>query len=84
MAPVASPVVGAIPSGCDAMQPPGHQPPPQRKAEGLRRAVMASDQTIARYSRQIDAMANGISRRINRLETIELRLKRAGKRDPKD
>jgi hypothetical protein len=66
------------------MQPPGRHSPPQRKAEGLRRAVTASDGAITRYSRQIDAMATGISRLIKRLEAIELRLKRAGKRDPKD
>jgi hypothetical protein len=51
------------------MQPPGGQLPPQRKAEGLRRAVTASDEAITRYSRQIDAMAAGISRLIKRLES---------------
>jgi len=54
------------------MQPPGRQLPEQRKAEGLRRAVTASD---TRYSRQIDAMATGLSRLIKRLEAIELRLR---------
>ena len=63
------------------MQPPGRQLPQRRKAEGLRRAVTASD---TRYSRQIDAMATGLSRLIKRLEAIELRLNRAGKRDPKE
>jgi hypothetical protein len=53
-------------------------------AEKLRRVVKVSDEAVTRYSRQIDAMATGISRLINRLETIELRLKRAGKRDPKE
>jgi hypothetical protein len=66
------------------MQPPGRKLPQQQKAEGLRRAVTASDEAISRYSRQVDGMATGISRLINRLETIELRLKRAGKRDPKE
>ena len=53
-------------------------------AEKLRRVVKVSDEAVTRYSRQIDAVAAGISRLINRLETIELRLKRAGKRDPKE
>ena len=76
---------GAIPlNGCDAMQPPGRQLSQQRKAEGLRRAVTASDEAITRYSRQIDAMATGLSRLIKRLEAIEPRLNRAGKRDPKE
>ena len=66
------------------MPPPGRQLLQQRKAEGLRRAVTASDEAVTRYSRQIDAMAAGISRLIKRLETIELRLKRAGKRDIKE
>jgi hypothetical protein len=66
------------------MQPPGRQLPQQRKAEMLRRLVTASDEAVTRYSRQVDAIATGKSRLINRLETIELRLKRAGKRDPKE
>jgi hypothetical protein len=66
------------------MQPPRRQLPQQQKAEGLRRAVTASDEAITRYSRQIDAMATGLSRLIKRLEAIELRLNRAGKRDPKE
>ena len=66
------------------MQPPGRQLSQQRKAEGLRRAVTASDEAITRYSRQIDAMATGLSRLIKRLEAIELRLNRAAKRDPKE
>jgi septal ring factor EnvC (AmiA/AmiB activator) len=65
------------------MQPPGRQLSQQRKAEGLRRAVTASDEAITRYSRQIDAMATGLSRLIKRLDSIELRLNRAGKRDPR-
>jgi hypothetical protein len=68
--------------GCDANA--GGELAQQMKAEKLRRLVTASDEAVTRYSRQIDAMATGISRLINRLETIELRLKRAGKRDPKE
>ncbi len=56
----------------------------QMKAEKLRRVVTASDEAITRYSRQIDAIATGISRLIHRLEMIELRLRRAGKSDPKE
>ena len=53
-------------------------------AEKLRRLVTASDKVVTSYSHQIDVVSAGISRLISRLETIELRLKRAGKRDPKE